>query len=388
LLAAAPTAVSPYEGDALNLSSRSGFSLFQEGKSPLGYKFDGKLETLFQFQADLKTKADLCKWDSGVHDILNVEITRAQIDAARVTRDAGGLRPRQNSLMMFECLYSSLIGDAKDRPVSEEEMTKDGPTLLYCILTATFTATFSSAQSTRENLSNFEPRRLKYDVPQINSAIRVAIKKNRSAGPVNNQEIFHYQFKIYKKIKSPTEWTSYLMHLENTVGTNTTYTPEQLYTDVENHHSKLVNQGVWKPSDRSPEEQAVAMIAQGKAATTTPKTDDKSKTGNKPPFWNSEGKDGETKKWKEDTYYYCPSKNHRNGHWHKHKPEDCNTLKKESSGGTGGTPANTESGAVKDTVTIDKEKIMRGMAALFPDGNADPADLAAAFMATLTGDDE
>ena len=360
------TAIPPYEGDAIDLSSRPGLSLFQEGKKPLDCKFDGKLETLFQFQADLKTKADLCKWNTGPHDIFNIEIvpavapapavtrnimteygniTRAQIDAARTTRDAdASLRPKQNALMMFECLYGSLIGTAKDRLISEDDMINDGPTLLYNILTSTFTATFSSAQSTRENLSTFEPRRVKYNVPELNSAIRLAVQKIRSAGEVMNQEIFHYQFKIYKKIKSPTEWSSYLMHLENTIGTNHAYTPDQLYTDVENQYNKLVNQGLWKPADRFPEQQAIAMIAQTKATTDAAKEKAdkekaaKDKNSNKPPFAKSESKEGDTKQWKGDTFHFCPSTNHKNGHWHKHSPAECNTLKKErgtSSGGGG-----------------------------------------------------
>jgi len=38
-------------------------------------------------------------------------------------------------------------------------------------------------------------------------------------------------------------------------------------------------------------------------------------------------------------------------------------------------------------VVIDKDKIRCGMAALFPDGDADPDDLAAAFMATFENDE-
>jgi hypothetical protein len=384
----------PYEGGTLDLTSRSGISLFQDGQKALASTFDGKLETLFQFQADITSKADLFMWNAGPHNIFDIpnaagtnrnlmteygSITRAELETARAARDAAAeARPRQNARMMYECLLASLVGNAKNRLIGEEAMHSDGPILLHSILTATYTATFSSAQSTRENLSTFEPRRLKYNIPEVNSAIRLSIQKIRSAGEVNNQEIFHYQFKIYKRIKSPTEWTSYLMHLENTIGTNPNYTPEQLYTDTENQHNKLVNQGLWKPADRSAEEQAIAMLA-----NKGPKPDDKEKTGNKPPFAKSEGKEGDTKQWKGDTFHYCPSKNHKNGHWHKHTPAECNTLKKEQSGAAEAAGAAQDNAAKKDAVTIDKDRVKRAMAGLFPEGNIDTDDLAAAFMGMI-----
>jgi hypothetical protein len=416
---AIPGTISPYEGGALNLASRSGLSLFDSGKKPLSHTFDGKLETLYQFQACLQTKIDLCLWDTGNHDIINVEvvpevpavgaipaipavtrnllteygsITVAQMEAARDARVANAnQRAQQNALMMFECIYESIIGDAKDRLIGETDLGKDGPILLHNVLNATFTATFSSAQSTRDNLANFDPKRLKYDIPQINNTIRVAIKKIRSAGAVTDQEIFHFQFKIYKRIKSPAEWPSYLMHLENNIGTNPAYNPDRLFTDVENQHSKLVNQGLWKPADRSPEEQAIAMIAQTKTkdkaeVTTSRNTGDDN--GKQPPFIKLPGKEGETKEWKKETYHYCPSKNHKHGHWHKHKVSDCNTLKKElaaAKDGKGTAPvAAATSATAKDTVTVDKDQVRKGMAALFPAGDVDAEDLSAAFMAAIS----
>ena len=48
-----PANISPYEGGALNLQSKSGLSLFDSGKKPLSHTFDGKIETLYQFQACL-----------------------------------------------------------------------------------------------------------------------------------------------------------------------------------------------------------------------------------------------------------------------------------------------------------------------------------------------
>jgi hypothetical protein len=52
-VAAAPTMVSPYEGNALDLSSRVGQSLYEEGGSPLDNKFTGRIEDYHLFMSDL-----------------------------------------------------------------------------------------------------------------------------------------------------------------------------------------------------------------------------------------------------------------------------------------------------------------------------------------------
>jgi hypothetical protein len=412
--------VSAYAGDALNQNTRMGFSLFESGRKPLKAEYDGKVESLYKFQAELDNKATLCCWNSGLHDITNVEVTpavpappgggaaipavtinlitnygeltTAQVEAARLIRVAGAdTRAKQNALMMYECIYDSITGDAKDRLISEGLLNQDGPTLLHNILSASNTATFSSAQSTRDNLAAFSPASFKYNIPQINSAIRIAIKKIRSAGQVTNEEIFHVQFKIYKKIKAPAEWSSYLLHLQHLIGRDRTYTPEQLYTDVENQHSKLVDDGHWKPSDRSAEEQAIAMMANLKQPPATgkgtpnaanPRTTDPDKQG--PPFMKDAGKEGDTKIWKTKTYHWCPSKNHKYGQWHKHSPTDCKVLKKElADGGTVPTDKSNPAPKAEGGLTVDKEKILRGMTALFPDG--DHNDMADGFLAALEG---
>ena len=48
-----PDHISPYEGNALDLSSQTGTSLFQKGSEALASKFTGKVEDLHLFLADL-----------------------------------------------------------------------------------------------------------------------------------------------------------------------------------------------------------------------------------------------------------------------------------------------------------------------------------------------
>jgi hypothetical protein len=305
--------------------------------------------------------------------------------------------------MMYECIMSSLTDEARANLMSKENTNfhEDGPTLLHILTSDIFRATFSSAQSTRDQLSLLQPSRYKYDVKAINNVIRAAVKTLRAGvGTINNPEIFYYQFKIYKRIKAPLEWTSKILMLENTVSMDPTYTPETLYADVEAHYDKLLADHLWKPSERSPEEQIVAMTAlkkqgqgkqqqqqsqkgkQGKGKEKGRKNNaDSSRKRPPPPFKDSTGNEGDKKEWKGQTYYFCPAP-HRNTHWHTHTIDECFTYKKWKNEG-GSNDDSTSSPTSR--VVVDRDKLKRGMAALFPSGTADydPDDLAEALLAAL-----
>ena len=67
-----PTVVHPYEGGALDISAKVGFSLFQEASSPLSATFSGKYEELHTFKGELTKRANYCRWDTGAHKILTI----------------------------------------------------------------------------------------------------------------------------------------------------------------------------------------------------------------------------------------------------------------------------------------------------------------------------
>ena len=125
------------------------------------------------------------------------------------------------------------------------------------------------------------------------------------------------------------------------VASTPAYSPDNLFNKTQSKYTNLTNQGLWHPSDKTPEEQTLAMVAQqqdqnkkassltlkGKsnAKAQTLKTSDIDKK--MPPFASKSGKLGNTKQWNGKTYYYCLA-NHKYSHWHTHKAEDCNTYKK------------------------------------------------------------
>ena len=122
-----PDHISLYEGNALDLSSQTGTSLFQKGSEALASKFTGKVADLHLFLADLKDRSETCRWNSTTHGIISLvisgttynflddygKVNAAQIKTARVTRvGAGDARARQNAQMMYECLMNSITDDA------------------------------------------------------------------------------------------------------------------------------------------------------------------------------------------------------------------------------------------------------------------------------------
>ena len=131
-------------------------------------------------------------------------------------------------------------------------------------------ATFSNAQVTHDNLSDFHPKRFKYNIIQVNNYISSAVMTLKAAsstgGTITNQEILYFQFKVYKKIKAPTKWTTHMLFLESTVASTPSYTPEMLFNETQAKYTTLLNQGLWRPSDKTPEEQTLAMVAQQQQA--------------------------------------------------------------------------------------------------------------------------
>ena len=150
-----------------------------------------------------------------------------------------------------------------------------------------------------------------------------------------DQEILYFQFKIYKCIRTPAQWTSHILFLKAMVASTPTYSPDTLFNEVQSKFTNLTNQGLWHTSSKTPEEQSLAMVVQQQEQNKlkATKKDYESKLDNNlsekkiPPFSNTKGKLGDTKQWNGKTYYYCPTY-HKHSHWHTHKVEECNTYKK------------------------------------------------------------
>ena len=217
---------------------------------------------------------------------------------------------------------ASITKEAKSALASrDQEFHEDGWSLFYHMVSQLFTATFSNAQVTRDNLADFHPKWFRYDVIQVSNYISSTVMTLKAAsstrGMITDQEILYFQFKVNKKIKAPAEWTTHILFLESTVASTPGYTPETLFNETQAKYMTLLNQGLWKPSDKTPEEQTLAMVAQQQQAKRSPNNPMKPKPSSRrstktmekdkknPPFATSPGKLGDTKQWNGKTYYWC-----------------------------------------------------------------------------------
>ena len=108
------------------------------------------------------------------------------------------------------------------------------------------------------------------------------------------------------------------------------------------------------------------------------KNEDKKKEP--PPFANKSAKLGDTKQWNGKTYYYCTA-NHKHSHWYIHKVKDCNTYKKMMKNKES---KNSDSYcSSSNQVSVDTEKLKKGMAAILLLGDFNTDDLAKALATAM-----
>lgn len=397
--------VSPYQGGALDLTTKTGQSLFFEGSKPLLTKYSGKAEQAFLFLGDLKERARACYWDrpTAEHGILEVtqdgevlnllehygQITSESMQAAVDARNNGNdVRARQNAQMMHACVYNSITDDAKSAIVSGG-VPDDGPLLFYKIMLSSFTATFSYAQATRIQLINLQPKKFAYDVLKINDQVRIsldAIKVATVAGQsVSNQEALFYLFEIYKRIKVPRSWVSHISYLESKAGMETNYQYTSLMNEAGRKYQELRDKGEWKASDTAPEEQIIALMANFKSAVSKDKEKDKRKgksnDNNQPPFLFEEtGQVGDEKEWEGKTFYRCDGP-HRSK-WVRHKPGECNK-KKGGAAKSKNDNKKREDKKGKGKLIVDRDKLKKMMVAMAESGAADPEQQAMLVMSAF-----
>ena len=223
------------------------------------------------------------------------KITNLQVEAARMAHNTVDVSPqaKQNSQMMYECLMATITEEAKSALTSrDQDFHEDRPSLFYHVVSQLFTTTFSNAQATCDNLSDFHPKQFKYDVIQVNNYISSTMMTLKAAsstgGTITDQEILYFQFKVYKKITALAEWTTHILFLESMVASTPGYTLETLFNKTQAKYTTLLNQGLWRPSNKTPEEQTLAMVAQQQQAKKSSNNSTKSKPSSGKSFKTTE----------------------------------------------------------------------------------------------------
>ena len=127
-----------------------------------------------------------------------------------------------------------------------------------------FTVTFSHAQSTRGQLINLHPKKFNYDVAKINYFIWVAFKPISTVTLTTPVSALFLIIRVYKQIKTPSDWLHHICNLENTTAT-ASLKPDKLMSQASAKFNELKDHTSWKHVSRVTahcnDEQTAAILA-------------------------------------------------------------------------------------------------------------------------------
>jgi hypothetical protein len=390
----APTAVdaglSPFD-TTIDLNTKHGFALWENGSKSLPTKFTGKPEEVTTFISDLRSRAQLCRWTSELEfsipdgtvdttgnprthtvNILDQygQVTQAQVDTARGARNlASAIRPKQNTKMMQLCISNSLDGTAKIKLINANLTEDCGVTLFHFLMKSTFVSSHTSQFEIRRDLYSLSPKAFGYDIGKMNEHFKTQVLSLGSSGQVvTDQDAKFHLFKAYKMIETPPEFVQYVISLENELDNGSTWNYSSLMDRIESKYMSLRRTAKWDPEGLS-QTQLLALVNKLQNEANTKKPDpnknndpkNKFKKGSgKPkgdenrkderPQWMFDSKkadDPESKDWNGKTFYYCEG-DHK-AKWVEHKPSACKGAAHKKQ-----PPAAANSGNKKPTLEIKR----------------------------------
>jgi hypothetical protein len=352
--------LSPWDGE-IDLSTKTGKSLWNEGITPLETKFSGQGRDLVRFLASVKNRVDKCRWN----DILIIngkdlltrygEITIVEVRQARDIRNAAPVntladaRPKINAAMMYQFLYESL-GPAPQKKLStsSEAMGQDGPLLLKHVLDNTYVATQAATFSIKEKFYDLNLKNYKWNVLLMNQDVREKLIDLIAAGHASDRtDITISLFRGYNTAKND-EFLSSVLYWKNEWNNSAWTDPEDLMRKADAKYVELRDLGTWGKRSAK-DEQIVALTAQ---LNEKKKTESQGNQGNK----GKDKSDNNAKKqWKYDkslsssnsltrndkTFKWCTGPGHGGvGMWVVHEPGKCTASKPNENKSGNGKPAN------------------------------------------------
>lgn len=340
--------LSPWDGD-IDLSTKTGKSLWDEGIKPLENKFSGNGRDLARFLADITNRAKKCKWQNlltikgknlltqygeiSLQDVLQDKLGRDQL----VPTTLNEARPKVNALMMFYFLYDSL-GATPQKKLSTKlgAMDQDGPLLLKTVLDQTFVATQASTFAIKERFYELSLKKYKWNVQALNQDVREKLADLIAAGHASDTtDTIISLFRAYKTATNE-EFLHAVDYWKNEWNAGAIFDAEQLMDKADKKYVEIRDLGSWgKRSDK--DDQIIALTTQIEAFKKGPNAPGSREGDNK-----SQGKGNRNKKtgpkWKFDrslsngnelkkngkVYKWCTGPGHNGvGMWVAHEPGQC-----------------------------------------------------------------
>ena len=361
--------VSPWQGE-IDLSTKQGKALWDEGIRPTETKFTGQGKDLFRFLADVTNRVNKCYW----HNILIInnknlltqygEMTLEQVKQARDARQAviprtlSEAKPKIHALMLYHFLYESL-GTAPQKKVSTKigAILQDGPTLLKTVLDDTFVGTKASTFLIMNQIYSLQPKSFKWSIKVLNIAIREKLASLESTGnrPSDDTHVILALLRAYKECSNQT-WLFHVAIWEDQWTEGRWNKAEDLMEKGDKKYDELICSKQW--GKKSPnDDQIVALTAQKEKGDKSRKQQDDRKSN--APKWKFDKSQSQTKTlWKnEKEYKWCTGPGHNGiAMWVRHEPGKCTKERKQTGGGkTSGFTAATIKESLKDKGLTESE---------------------------------
>ena len=341
----APILISPWHGE-IDLNTKAGKMLWEEGIKPLENKFTGYGKDLARFLADIKNRADKCQWMpiltfNGMSLLKRYgEIPRADVEAARDIRQAvqpttlQQARPIMNALMMFHFLYDSL-GSVPQKKLSTrlEGIRQDGPLLLKIVLDLTFVATQAATFTIKEKFYDLNLKKYKWNVHVMNQDVREKMADLEAAGHASDQtDVIISLFRAYNTATSD-EFKGSVTFWKNEWNAGTWDDVEALMMRADSKYSELKDLGVWGKRSTK-DDQIIALTNKITSLQKKTKSGGDKKNESNNPKWKYDRTLSKSSKLQRNdkTYHWCDGPGHNKiGMWVIHKPGTCTNNSKSSS---------------------------------------------------------
>ena len=264
--------VSPWQQD-INLTTKHGSSLWNEGTKPVDEKFTGQGRNVPRFIALIKNHVSKCYLTgiimiNGKNLLSDYGITSSEeVKRARDARNAAipttlrEAQPKIKAQILFHFIYGSL-GSLPLRKISTrlEEIKQDGPTLLKVVLVDTFVATQAHTFKIKEQLYDLQMKAFKWNVQTMNQSVREIVVDLQAAGhSFGNDDIMIALFRAYAG-STNDEFKNAVMYWKNEWNNGSLTSAEELMVKADGKYDELKKAGTWGKSSEK-DEQIIALTA-------------------------------------------------------------------------------------------------------------------------------
>ena len=275
------TTINPFAGN-LNLTDRTGITLFNKGLEPLTTKFDSSPKNLQPFLADLWTRANECHWTEiltvadtgGAHQNLLTEhgfLTQANVDVGITEQEtiAGDTRHTMDntqkvirSQMMHKRIKDSLTpANLKTLINVLPDFGQDGPKLIYHIIMNTHVESILSTCDLLQDLGSLDLKKFGYNIKKMHAKVDhlVAQLKADKAKPDDLTIVMHL-IAAYCTNLMNTQFLQQVLNLESDWLRGVITTSTQLRTQCETHINTMVWKGNWR-AQHAPKSEPTALVS-------------------------------------------------------------------------------------------------------------------------------